>query len=238
VPGVPNHGVDRDDRAVVTTRIAGLRRELEAVAIPGDAPAMAGYMRDRFAFLGVKTPARRRAARPLLRDVHTWDEDDVVDLVDACWNQPEREFQYVGSDIVVAESDRFGAERLADLRRWITTSSWWDTVDALVSKGVGTIVRGFPDLTAEMDVWITDENLWIRRTAILHQLTYRNETDVERLFGYVLATAGETDFFIRKADGWALREYAKSAPGAVRRFVAEHETSLSALTRREALKNL
>ena len=83
-----------------------------------------------------------------------------------------------------------------------------------------------------------DENLWIRRTAILHQLTYRNETDVERLFGYVLATAGETDFFIRKADGWALREYAKSAPGAVRRFVAEHETSLSALTRREALKNL
>jgi 3-methyladenine DNA glycosylase AlkD len=229
---VSDGGTDRDDRIVNTTPLAELRRALEASAVPEDAPPMAAYMRDQFPFLGVKTPARRRAARPLLRAVATWGEDDVVDLVDACWTEPEREFQYVASDVVAAESRRFGPERLIDLRRWITTSSWWDTVDALASNGVGTIVHSFPELASEMDVWIADENLWVR------QLTYKNHTDEERLFRYVVAGADETNFFIRKANGWALREYGKTAPEAVRRFVAEHENSLCAPTRREALRNL
>jgi len=89
-----------------------------------------------------------------------------------------------------------------------------------------------------MDVWSDDENMWLVRTAILHQVRYRETTNSERLFRYCAAQAGHRDFFVRKAIGWALREYATVAPDAVRAFVAEHATDLSGLSRREALKNL
>ena len=89
-----------------------------------------------------------------------------------------------------------------------------------------------------MDAWSADADKWLVRTAILHQVRYRDTTDSERLFRYCAAQAGHRDFFVRKAIGWALREYAKVAPGAVKAFVAEHATDLSGLSRREALKNI
>jgi 3-methyladenine DNA glycosylase AlkD len=89
-----------------------------------------------------------------------------------------------------------------------------------------------------MDEWSVEDNMWLARTAILHQLTYKKETDAARLFGYCLARADHPDFFIRKAIGWALREYAKSEPAAVRQFVIAHQDRLSPLSVREALKNI
>jgi len=91
-------------------------------------------------------------------------------------------------------------------------------------------------LVAAMDEWIADDDLWVVRTALLHQLFYKADTDARRLFDYCARQAGHTDFFVRKAIGWALREYAKTDPAAVREFVAA--TPLSGLSRREALKNL
>jgi 3-methyladenine DNA glycosylase AlkD len=89
-----------------------------------------------------------------------------------------------------------------------------------------------------MDDWVHDENLWVARTSILHQLRYKTGTDAERLFRSCKLQAGHRDFFIRKAIGWALREYAKTDPQAVRAFVRANETGLSGLSRREALKNI
>ena len=124
------------------------------------------------------------------------------------------------------------------VRPLITAKPWWDTVDELAAHVIGPLVATYHGLIATMDDWSGDENMWLVRTAILHQVRYRETTDSERLFRYCAAQAGHRDFFVRKAIGWALREYAKVAPETVRAFVAEHSTELSGLSRREALKNV
>jgi 3-methyladenine DNA glycosylase AlkD len=103
---------------------------------------------------------------------------------------------------------------------------------------VGPLVARHPALVATMDAWVGEENLWLARTAILHQLRYGGGTDADRLFRYCLAQSAHRDFFIRKAIGWALREYAKTDPVAVTSFVRSHESQLSPLSVREALKNI
>src|SRR6266540_1420745 len=120
----------------------------------------------------------------------------------------------------------------------ITNKSWWDTVDALAAHLVGPIVANHPATVSTMDEWAGEENVWLARTAILHQLTYKEATDTERLFRYCVTRADHRDFFIRKAIGWALRQHAWTDPGAVRRFVAAHTDRLSPLSVREALKNV
>ena len=137
-----------------------------------------------------------------------------------------------------ARAKTFHAEDLDRLHNLIVTKSWWDTIDALAAHPVGTLVARFPQLGATMDIWIDDENMWVARVAILHQLRFKHDLDQDRLFSYVEKRAADTEFFIRKALGWALRDYARVAPDAVRSFVQEHEDNLSGLTKREALKHL
>jgi len=127
---------------------------------------------------------------------------------------------------------------LAVARTLITTKSWWDTVDALATRFVGDLVRRHPALVATMDDWSAEPDLWLVRTAILHQLHYGPATDTERLFAYCSRQAGHPDFFVRKAIGWALRHYARTDPDAVRQFVAAHASRLSPLSVREATKHL
>jgi 3-methyladenine DNA glycosylase AlkD len=93
-------------------------------------------------------------------------------------------------------------------------------------------------LADEMDRWIDDADIWVARTAILHQLSYKSATDGDRLFAYARSRAGDTEFFIRKALGWALRQYAREEPDRVRAFVAANRSHLSGLTVREALKHI
>ncbi len=111
-------------------------------------------------------------------------------------------------------------------------------MDALAAHLVGPLVARHPELVSTMDAWIEDEDMWLVRTAILHQLGYKEATDAARLFRYCTAQAEHRDFFIRKAIGWALREYGKTDPAGVRGYVRAHESQLSALSIREALKNL
>ena len=124
------------------------------------------------------------------------------------------------------------------MKALITTNSWWDTVDALAVHVVGTMVHRHRELAAVMDRWIDADDFWLARTAILHQLRWKSDTDTSRLFTYALRRAADNEFFIRKAIGWALRVYATTDPDAVRTFVDRHEDTLSALTQREARKHL
>jgi len=127
---------------------------------------------------------------------------------------------------------------LPDVEHFIVAESWWDTVDSLAAWTVGPMVAAYPELVAVMDLWIDDDNMWLNRTAIIHQLGYKNTTDAERLFRYCRRRADHRDFFVRKAIGWALRQHARVDPDAVRSFVAEHDAELSGLSKREALKHL
>ncbi|MEZ5380482.1 MAG: DNA alkylation repair protein [Microthrixaceae bacterium] len=215
-----------------------LRAELTQVADAQRAPQMAAYMRDQFPFLGVQAKQRRAAARPVMAAAKAATSARLFAFAAECWAQPEREFHYVACDVLGANTGRLEMHHIARLQRLITTKSWWDTVDPLAAHTAGGIVAAHPGLVVVMDTWIDSDNFWLARTAILHQLRYGEDTDAKRLFAYAEARAGDTEFFIRKAIGWALRQYARVDPAAVRTFVAQHEDRLSGLTTREALKHL
>lgn len=218
--------------------LAALRRELRAVAEPGDAPAMAAYMQHHFEFLGVKTPARRAASKPFIAAQKSASGDELIAAASALWQQPEREFHYVATDLLSKWQHNLDAEHLPHVRRLITTNAWWDSVDALAAHVVGPLVLRHPSLVGDMDDWIDDSDIWLARSAILHQLTYRTATDASRLFDFCSRRAADTEFFIRKAIGWALRQYSYVDPAAVQGFVEANRPRLSGLTIREALKQI
>ncbi len=205
---------------------------------PATAEPMARYMRDQFPFLGIPSSARRGLQREALAGVRPG-RAALTGAADSLWRRPEREYQYAACDLLIRWAGLLGCADLPAVRGLITTKSWWDTVDALAINVVGPIVlRDRSGGDPLIDEWIASDNLWLARTAILHQNKWKSATDERRLFAFCLARSADTDFFMRKAIGWALREYSKTAPSAVRSFVADHEGELSALSRREGLKRL
>ena len=197
---------------------------------------MAHYMKDHFAFFGIATPARRAIQRDVLGPWRP-SQPELVAFADAAWARPERELQYAACDLLTRNASKCSPTLLDDLERWIVHKSWWDSVDAL-AHSVGDLVLAHPDLAAVMDRWIDADDFWLARVAILHQLGYKAATDADRLFRYCTRRAGDAEFFIRKAIGWALREYAKTDPDAVVAYVGAHEAELSPLSRREALRRI
>lgn len=217
---------------------ASVRACLQPLANPDDAIHMAAYMKDHFPFLGIKAGPRRAAVKPIFLTSARASADELVDFARSCWHQPEREFQHVAVDVLRKRAGHLEPDQLEELETLITTKSWWDTVDGLAAWVVGPMVRAHPDLVHVMDDWAEDDNVWLARTALLHQLGYKTHTDATRLFRYAEDLAPHRDFFIRKAIGWALRQYARTDPDAVRTFVEGHRADLSGLTRREAMKHL
>ncbi|MEU5954287.1 DNA alkylation repair protein [Streptomyces sp. NPDC047525] len=207
-------------------------------ADPDRAQQARAYMKDVAPFLGLPSPLRRELARTVLAGLPCPDETDCTAIALRCWELPEREYAYFAVDYLRRHVKHLSSGFLPVARHLVTTVSWWDTVDALAAHVVGGLVAADPKLRAEMDAWVEDENLWVARTALLHQLRYKDATDTERLFAYCLRQSGHPDFFIRKAIGWCLREYAKTDPDAVRGFVGRERGRLAPLSAREALKNL
>lgn len=212
-----------------------------AFAVAGDPERAAGmrrYMRDQFEFFGVPTPQRRAISREVLDPLGRPSAFDLETLGPLAWAVDQREVQYAAVDALARHVKLARPELLDVVASLVTTKSWWDTVDALASNVVGPLVRRHPGLIATLDEWIAGDELWLARTAILHQLRYGDGTDAERLFRYSLAWAAHPDFFARKAIGWALRQYARTDSDAVRAFLVEHGDVLSPLTVREASKHL
>ena len=224
-----------DLAASLLTRLDSL---LAQAGDPARAAGMAAYMRDQFPFAGVPAPALRRLERSMGAGLPAPTSDDLRAFAAACWEREPREYQYVACDYLRQHVAVASAGFLPALQLLITTKSWWDTVDSLATRFTGGLVRRHPSLRAEMDAWSGSANIWLIRTAILHQLHYGAETDTDRLFSYCLRQADHQDFFVRKAIGWALRHYARTDPGAVRDFLAHNRSTLSPLSVREASKHL
>jgi 3-methyladenine DNA glycosylase AlkD len=214
--------------------IKDIKSALAPMADPDRAPAMRAYMRGQFDFLGIPTPARRAAIRPIARDLRAASSGDLFALARDLWSLPEREYQYAALDILAHNWRALSARELPALIALARNKSWWDSVDAIAAV-VGDVLRGKHDM---MDEALADADFWVRRIALLHQLGWRERTDAQLLFRYTLACAHEREFFIQKAIGWALRDYAWHAPEAVRGFLAGPGSSLAALSRREAAKHL
>jgi 3-methyladenine DNA glycosylase AlkD len=232
-------GVPSDELSpLARTVLSRLTTLYPAAADEARAPAMRAYMRDQFPFLGIPGPQQQALAREVVAGLARPTEGDLRHVALACWDRPEREYQYFACGWLRRHAKVCSAGFLDTARHLIVTKSWWDTVDALAAHLVGPLVARHAALVSTMDAWAREENVWLARTAILHQLRFKEATDEARLYRYCLLRADHRDFFIRKAIGWALREYAKTAPERVRAFVRTHEGRLSGLSVREALKNL
>lgn len=215
-----------------------VKTTLAPLADPAQAVRMSAYMRDQFAFHGIPTPARRAALGPLVRELKGADPSFLLDAADELWQAPQRECQYAAIDLLAAHVKQFDGAHIDALLDLARRASWWDTVDALAVV-IGSVVRADKlERQQRMDEAVRHADLWTRRVAMLHQLGWRADTDTPRLFGYALRLAHEDDFFIRKAIGWGLRDYAHHAPEAVRAFLRAQGEAFSPLTRREAGKHL
>jgi 3-methyladenine DNA glycosylase AlkD len=212
--------------------ISNIQEALEPLKNAEQAIAMSAYMRDQFAFLGIPTPARVKASKPILQASLKagFQADFVCDL----WKLEEREYQYIACDYLFLHRKNLTDTHLDLIEYCVTHKSWWDTIDSL-DQTVGEIALRFPEAVTRLETWSTHENFWLRRIAIQHQLAYKDKTNQERLFQFILANINETEFFIRKSIGWALREYSYHNPETVKNFVSTHP-ELSGLSKREALK--
>ncbi|MCL1840738.1 MAG: DNA alkylation repair protein [Propionibacteriaceae bacterium] len=206
-----------------------------AAANPEKAAEMAAYMRGQFAFLGIPTPVRKKLSREFLKS----QPKDAVDwaFVSTCWEQPEREFQYLAEDYLARVKTSLSPADVPRLRELVVTKSWWDTVDCL-DVIVGDIALRHPEVNQTLLGWSVDDNFWLRRLAIDHQLIRHDLTDTGLLEQIIANNMGQTEFFINKAIGWALRDYSKTNPDWVRDFIARHRDQMAPLSIREASKYL
>lgn len=198
---------------------------------------MCAYMRGRFQYFGIPTPARRATAKCLIRAFVPVDPSALRAAALALWQIPQRECQYVAVDLLSCHCAALTVDDLPWLFELAQDKSWWDSVDALV-KVVGKIARvAGAKGRRQMDGAVRAENFWVRRIAMLHQLGWRGDTDTVRLFRYADRLAPEKEFFIRKAIGWALRDFAWHDWRAVEAYLKTARGRLSPLTCREATKN-
>ena len=216
-----------------------LATELAQVADPQRAADMAAYMKTDMPFYGVARPEMMKIYREMRRRFPVASRGEYLSAVRVMWAQPHREEKYCAIRMAVDHPAYVTIGSVPLYRRMIVEGAWWDFVDEIAARLIGKVLLDDRErMQPKLDQWIDDPNMWIRRTAILAQLGHKDHTDRDRLFAYCLKRADEKEFFIRKAIGWALREYAKTEPDVVRAFALENRERLSGLSFREATKHL
>ncbi|MEO3788666.1 DNA alkylation repair protein [Nonomuraea sp. B10E15] len=217
-----------------------VRLALQEVAEPAKAEAMRAYMKSALPFLGVQAVARRAALRRVFAGHRLETAPEWRRAVLALWREAEyREERYAAVELSGHHYYReFQTLYTVPMyEEMIVTGAWWDLVDELATHRVGGLLAAFPDTMRPLMLeWAHDADLWKRRTAILCQNRFKARTDTALLYACIEPSLSDNDFFARKAIGWALREYAKTSPAEVVRYV--NAKGISGLSRREALKNL
>ena len=220
-------------------RVEFVADQLTVLANPDNARAMAAYMKTDMPFFGVKRPQRDPIFQEMMKRFPVTTRREYETGVRQLWAQPHREEKYFAVQLARAVNRYITPPSLPLYRRLIVEGAWWDFVDEVAAHLVGTLLlENRARIAPVMEQWIDDSDMWLRRSALLAHLRHKGETDRDVLFDHCLRRADEKDFFIRKAIGWVLREYAKTAPEAVVEFVAANRSAWSGLTYREATKHL
>lgn len=223
-----NHGI------AFAKRVKAL---LKANADRARSASMEKYMRDQFPFFGIPAPLRKELLKPIYAEWQSLSMAAVWTAVEWWWMQNERECQYVAMELIQRRQRELLDVHLDLIEGLIVRKSWWDTVDFLAANLAGPVLKRFPEKMVKVTSnWNNSDNLWLRRSSIIFQLKYRGEVREDLLFEYCSACAEEPDFFIRKAIGWALRQYAKTKPDRVRQFLRTQR--FSDLSRKEAQKSM
>lgn len=217
--------------------VKGIQNSFQIYANPTLAVGMKAYMLHQFEFLGIKAPLRDRLTNEYLKahPLQNWDELELV--MKELWALAHREYQYFAIDVLKKHKPLWNKNSIQLMTYCICEKSWWDTVDGIASDWLGNYFLLFPAHVPKVpNQWNKSSNIWLQRSSILFQKAYKTNTNQALLIKYMLHCNDSQEFFIRKAIGWALREYSKTNPVWVRQFVAEN--ALSNLSTREALKVL
>lgn len=226
----------------MTSLLSRIRRELKAVADSDRAAGAQAYMKSDMPFHGVDATTLRRVCKAVFRDHPIESAESWGSGVLELWRGAKfREERYAA--IELADDKRARAFQRMDAlpmyEEMIVTGAWWDLVDSLASHHLGEILRNDRGpMRRTMLAWSRDRDMWKRRSSIICQLTFKTETDLDLLYACIEPSLSSREFFLRKAIGWALRQYAWTDPQEVVRYVREHEDELSGLSKREALKNV
>ena len=201
------------------------------------AAGMKAYMLYQFDFFGIKTPERRSLCKQHYNTYPVKNLKELESIVRECFLLPKREYQYFAIELFSFHKKLWQASSIRMIEFCLTHKSWWDSVDHIASEWLGSYFKQFPEkIAAVTGKWNRSDNIWLQRSSIMFQKSYKKDTDTVLLASYILHCKDSDDFFIRKAIGWALREYSKTNPGWVKKFVQQQ--ALSPLSKREALKRI
>ena len=200
------------------------------------AQKMSKYMLNKFEYIGIKTPERREIFKNFFKEYKNKEKIDW-EFVNKCWENKYREFQYVAADYLKNMKDKLTIDDIPKLKQLVLEKSWWDTIDNL-DMTIGALALKDSNVNKILLEWSLDENIWLRRIAIDHQLLRKEKTDTELLEKILKNNLGQAEFFINKAIGWALRDYSKTNSEWVKNFIEENEEKMSKLSIREAGKYL
>lgn len=195
------------------------------------------YMKDQFEFFGIKTPERRAITKEYMKKMGLLPAKELIEIVKELWSLDQRECQYFAIELLNYHQPLWKEDIIDLIEFCLVNKSWWDTVDSLSSECTGPYFMLFPQQTNVITHrWNTSSNIWLQRSSLLFQKNYKSKTDTDLLANYIRQLAPSQEFFIKKAIGWVLREYAKTNKEWVLEFVKRH--TLSMLSRKEALKHI
>ena len=197
-------------------------------------------MVNQFEFLGIQTPMRRKLSNEFIKSTVDYNASQILKMVNSLWDISHREFQYVAIDLMIKNHAKLSLNDIYKIFDIAVQKSWWDSIDglaAVINKILKSNRSSGDECKQIVNHAITSENLWIRRIALLHQLGWKDLTDINCLFSFALQNANDENFFIRKAIGWSLRDYAKYDHARVYEFIEINENLFSPLTIREATKH-
>ena len=209
---------------------------LEARADNVRALDMSKYMKNKFEFFGVGASERNEIWKPYFKEAKKTKKIDW-DFIEICFKHEKRECQYTAAYYLKHMQKFLAEDDISKLKELVLTKSWWDTVDIL-DKVIGSIIYNNKKLYSIMLEWSKDDNIWLRRVAIDHQLLRKENTDVQLLEKILINNLNHKEFFVNKAIGWALRDYSKTNPQWVRNFIEVHKENMASLSIREASKYL
>jgi 3-methyladenine DNA glycosylase AlkD len=216
-----------------------LLAEYAPFADPDKAVEMAAYMKTDMPFWGIQKPDREPIYRELAKKFAPANHDEYSQVIRKLWSGKQREEKYAALDYAVRCKKFVDKSMIPLYEELVREGAWWDLVDPLATLLIGVaFLNDQKSVKPIMKEWIDDDDMWIRRTAILSMNKHKDKTDEKLLYDFCLQRAHEKEFFIRKAIGWALREYSYKAPDSVIKFLRTNKSKLSPLSYREGAKQL
>lgn len=202
-----------------------------------DAIAMKKHMKSRFEFLGIKAPERQDLIKKYVKE-HGWPlKDHIEDVVVGLYSLPYREFHYTAVEMADHLMKNTKIQDIHSIEYMLEHNQWWDTVDSVAVNIAGRWLKHHRELAnTYFNRWNESDNIWLNRTAILFQLRYQRETDLQKLTTAILRHSKSNEFFHQQAIGQILSEYAETDPEWVKKFISDNE--LPNLSSKDTLKNL